>query len=79
MRSLRLPGAERTGPTVADMRKARETAQDEHLLEDSLLDDLEADLQTNDQALSRKTRLFDNALTFLVLAILVELAGRVVQ
>lgn len=79
VRSLRLPGAEETGPTVADMRKARETEQDEHLLEDSLLDDLEADLQINDQALALKIRLFDNALIFLVLAILVELAGQVVQ
>ena len=79
VRSLRLPGAKETGPSLADMRKARETEEDEHLLEDSLLDDLEEDLQTNDQALARKIRLFDRALIFLVLAILVELAGRVVQ
>jgi hypothetical protein len=37
------------------------------------------DLQINGQALARKIPLFDRALTFLVLAILVELAGRVVQ
>jgi hypothetical protein len=48
------------------------------LLEDSLLYDLEEDLQTNDQALDRKIRLFDRTLTFLVLAILVELAERLV-
>jgi hypothetical protein len=53
--------------------------EDEHLLEDSLLDDLEKDLQTNEQALARKIRLFDNALIFLVLAILAELGGRVVE
>jgi hypothetical protein len=46
---------------------------------DSLLDDLEEDLQINKRALARKTLLFKHALTFLMLAILVELAGRVVQ
>jgi len=61
------------------MRRAREAEEDEYLLEDSLLDDLEEDLQTNERALARKIRLFDRALNFLVLAILVELAGRAVQ
>jgi len=79
VRTLRLPGAERTGPSIADMRKARETEEDEQSLEDSLLNDLEEDLQTNDQALTRKIRLFDQALTFLVLAIVVALTGRIVQ
>ncbi len=79
VRTLRLPGAEETGPSINEMRKARETEEDEYLLEDSLLNDLEEDLQTNDRALARKIRLFDRALTFLVLAILVEMAGRVVQ
>jgi hypothetical protein len=59
-------------------RKARET-QDEHKLEEWLLNDLEGDLQINDQALARKGLLFDRALTSLVLALLVELVGRVLQ
>jgi hypothetical protein len=79
MRALRLPGAKDTGPSIDELRRAREAEKDEPLLEDSLLDDLEEDLQTNDQALDRKIRLFDRTLTFLVLAILVELAGRLVQ
>jgi hypothetical protein len=78
VRTLRLPGAEETGPSVADMREARET-QDEHELEDSVLEDLARDIQINEQALARKGPLFDRALTFLVLTILVELTGRVVQ
>jgi hypothetical protein len=78
VRSLLLPTAKETGPSLADMRRAREI-EDECEFEDSLLDDLEADLQINDRALARKTRLFDRALISLVLAILVELAGRVVQ
>jgi hypothetical protein len=78
VRTLRLPGAERTGPSVADMRKAGE-CEDEHSLEDSLLNHIDEDLQINGQALARKIPLFDQALTFMVLAILVELAGRVVQ
>jgi hypothetical protein len=78
VRTLRLPGAERMGPSVADTLEARQT-KDEHSLEDSLLNDLAEDLQTNKQALARKGPLFDRALTFLVLAILVELAGQVVQ
>ncbi|HVA20261.1 MAG TPA: hypothetical protein VMU55_08805 [Solirubrobacteraceae bacterium] len=78
VRALRRQGADETGPSVADMREARETKEDRRL-EEWLLNDLEEDLQTNDQALARKGPLFDRALTFLVLAILVELAGRVVQ
>jgi hypothetical protein len=79
VQTLRLPSAEETGPSIASMRRAREAEEDEYLLEDSLLNDLEDDIQTNDQTLARKIRLFDRALNFLVLAILVELAGRVVQ
>jgi hypothetical protein len=60
------------------MRKARES-EDEREFEDSLLDDLEEDLRINDRALARKALLFKRALTLLLLAILVELAGRVVQ
>jgi hypothetical protein len=76
--TLLLPSAKETGPSLATMRKARDT---EHAgeFEDSLLDDLEEDLRINDRALARKTLLFKRALTLLVLAIIVELAGRVVQ
>jgi len=57
---------------------ARET-NDEYSLEDSLLNDLVEAIETNDQVLARKAPLFNRALTYLVLAILVELGGRTVQ
>ena len=75
VRTLRLPGAEETGPSVAAMRQARKT-QGDNELEESLLEDLAEDLHTNDQALARKLPLFARAQTLLVLAIVVELAGR---
>lgn len=78
MRALRLPGAKEAGPTLAAMRRARE-AEDERELEDSLLDDLEVDIQINDRTLARKTLLFEHALKFLAFAILMELAGQAVQ
>jgi hypothetical protein len=76
--TLLLPSAKETGPSLATMRKARDI-EDTRAFEDSLLDDLEEDLRINDRALARKTLLFKRGLTFLMLAILVELAGRVVQ
>jgi hypothetical protein len=78
MRALLLPNAEDAGPTLASMRRARES-EDARELEDSLLDDLEEDLEANGQAVARKTLLFERALRFLAFAILVELVGRVVQ
>jgi hypothetical protein len=78
VRSLRLPGAERTGPSVTDTPEAPES-EDEHSPEDSLLNDLAEDSETNEHALGGKEPPFDRALIFLLLAILVELAGRVVQ
>jgi hypothetical protein len=78
VRIIRLPGAEETGPSLADRRDAGET-RDERRLEEWLLNDLTEDIETNEQALARKAPLFDRALTFLVLAIVVELAGRTVQ
>lgn len=78
VRALRLPGAKETGPSVADMREARET-KTEHELEESVLDDLTRDIQINEQALAHKGPLFDRALMCLVLAILVGFAGRVLQ
>jgi hypothetical protein len=78
VQALLLPGAKEAGPTLAAMRRARES-EDAREFEDSLLDDLEEDLETHDRAVARKTLLFEHALRFLALAILVELAGRVVQ
>jgi hypothetical protein len=78
MRALLQPGAKDAGPTLAAMRRARES-EDAREFEDSLLDDLEKDLETNRRAVARKTLLFEHALRFLAFAILVELVGRVVQ
>ncbi len=79
VRALRLPGAEGNGPSVAALRNARETEENERSLEDLLLNNIEEDLRTNDQAMARKILLFDRTLTFLALAILVELAGQMVR
>jgi hypothetical protein len=76
--TLLLRSAEETGPSLATMRKAREI-EDAGEFEDSLLYDLEEDLRINDRSLARKTLLFKRAVTLLALAILVELAGQVVQ
>jgi len=78
VRALLLPGAKDAGPSLAAMRRARES-EDARELEDSLLDDLEDDFETNQRAVARKTLLFEGALRFLAFAILVELAGQVVQ
>jgi hypothetical protein len=73
--TLRLPGAEQTGPVIDYIQRARRE-NDEHQLEESLLEDLVKDIRTNRQALARKAPLFDQALTSLVLAVVIELAGR---
>jgi hypothetical protein len=78
VRTARLPGAEETGPLVDDVLTASETEEDDEL-ELSLLRDLAADMRANRRALARKRLLLDRAQTFLVAAILVELAGRIVQ
>jgi len=75
VRSLHLPGAEQIGPSVADTPEAPD-GKDEHSPADSLLNDLAEDIEANEHALDRKDPLFDRALRFLVLAIVVELAGR---
>jgi uncharacterized protein HemX len=74
--TLRLPGAEDTGPSVADMRQARDT-KDDRKLEEWLLNDLTEDIETNEQALARKDPLLARAVTLLVLAIILELAAGV--
>lgn len=73
--TLRLPGARETGPSVADTLRGRKS-HDERSLEDSLLEDLAEDIQINEHALARKGPLFAWAQTLLMLAIAVELAGR---
>jgi hypothetical protein len=78
VRAGRLPGAEETGPLVDDVLEAGETGEDDEL-ELSLLRDLAADMRTNRRTLARKGLLLNRAQTFLVAAILVELAGRIVQ
>jgi hypothetical protein len=75
VRALRLPSAEETGPSIAAMRGARES-EDAREFEESLLDDLEEDIQINKRALTRKIVLSEHALKFLAFAILVELAGQ---
>ncbi len=74
VRTLRLPAAGKTGPSVAAIRKARKNTDDDEL-EESLLDDLETDIEINEQALTHKGPLFDRALTLLLLAIAIELVG----
>jgi hypothetical protein len=78
VKALRNPGAEQIGPCIGDVLKARET-QDDRTIREWLLDDLIDDVETNEQALARKGPLIGRALTFLVLAVLVELAGRLLQ
>jgi hypothetical protein len=74
--ALRLAGAERTGPSVANMLEAPDTL-DHGKLERAVLTDLAADLATNEHTLARKATFLDRALTCLVLALVIELTGRV--
>jgi hypothetical protein len=76
VQTLRLPGAERIGPPPSQTPLEVREAQDEHSLEDSILNDLAEDIETNEHALDRRDPPFERALAFLVLAIVVELAGR---
>ncbi len=73
--TLRLPAAELIGHSLTDAPQAPEH-KDEHYPEDSLLNDLARDIETNEYALARKDRLFDGALSLLVFAIIVALAGK---
>jgi len=74
--TLRLPGAKRIGPPPSQTPLEVREAKDEHSLEDSLLNDLADDIETNEHAIARKEPSFNGALTLLVLAILIDLAGR---
>jgi hypothetical protein len=73
--AVRLIGAKQTGPSVGDTLEARKT-QDDRRLEASFLADLAEDIRTNEQALSRVSPVFNGSLTFLVLAIVIELVGK---
>ncbi len=75
IRALRRKGARATGPPVVRLREERETHTARQLRE-SLLEDLAEGVQANEHALARKAALFDRALTPLVLAILIDLTGR---
>jgi hypothetical protein len=72
--ALSLPGAKRTGPSTARLRE-HAAIDDDELLQ-RLLDGLEWDARANDRALVPKARLFHVALTLLMFAIVLELAGR---
>jgi hypothetical protein len=74
LRALLLPGAEENGPSVLEMLDDR-TSNDDETIEDDLLKDLAEDVQNNEHTLARKDRLLARAVTLLVLAIVLELAG----
>jgi hypothetical protein len=68
-------GAKEIGPLVTDILHDRESSDDEEL-EQLLLEDLADETLVNNQALARKDPLFISALALLVLAIVVELTGK---
>jgi hypothetical protein len=76
VRALRLPGAEQTGPLVAEILEARR-ANDDDTIEEQLLDDLAHETFANENALARKDPLMTSAVTCLILGIVVELAAQV--
>jgi len=69
-----LPTAQRTGPSIARIRRRRERTGDDWVTE-HMLDWLERDIRLNEHALNRKESLFDLALIVLALAVVVELTG----
>jgi hypothetical protein len=75
IRALRHEGAKETGPSVARLSEYGET-HDERQSRELLRAELTEEAQTNDRALARKAVLFDRALIPIVLAILIDLAGR---
>jgi hypothetical protein len=72
--ALLLPGAEQNGPSVTEMLDAR-ASNDDETVEETLLEDLAAETFANERALARKDPLLARAVTLLVLAIMLELAG----
>jgi uroporphyrinogen-III decarboxylase len=75
VRTLLGPGAKQNGPSVTEMLDTR-AHNDDETVEENLLKDLADDVQINEQALARKDPMIAWAVTPLVLAIIVELAGR---
>jgi hypothetical protein len=75
VRVVRLPNARQSGPSVQETLDTLDT-QDKPELERSLAQRFARDIRRNEQALARKTALFERAVTFLVLAATIELAGR---
>lgn len=75
VRSIRLPGPEETGPSLPDTLEASET-QTEDEVQRTLLERFTRDIRRNEQALARKTSLFDQALMIAVLGIVLGLAVR---
>jgi hypothetical protein len=73
--ALSLPGAKRTGPSTARLRSEHATIDDDELLQ-RMLDGLEWDARANDRANAPKAMLYHVALTVLMSAIVLELAGR---
>lgn len=73
--ALSLPGAKRTGPSVTRLRRKHTTIDDVEPLQ-RLLDSLAWDARANARAIVPKTRLYSAALTLLMSAIVLELAGR---
>lgn len=75
VRILLGPGAKQNGPLVADMLDAR-ASNDDAYLEDVLLEDLATETLANEQALARKDPMITWAVALLLLAIAIELLGR---
>jgi hypothetical protein len=75
VRTLLGPGAKQNGPSVTEMLEAR-AYNDDETVEENLLKDLADDIQINEQTLARKDPMIAWAVALLVLAIVVELAGR---
>jgi hypothetical protein len=75
IRALRHKGAKETGPFAARLSEYGET-HDEHQVREMLRAELTEEVDINDHALARKAVLLDRALTPLVLATLIDLAGR---
>ena len=73
--ALLVRGAKEIGPLVTDILDDRDRSDDEEL-EQSLLEDLATETRANEQALASKDPLFIGALSLLVLAVIIELAGR---
>lgn len=74
IRTLLVAGAKQNGPLVMDILEAREVYDDE-VLEEELLNDLAAETLANERALAHKELPLARALTFLIVAIALELVG----